>query len=419
MFKWIITLFAANGLWSSINQTDEVSPIYPPDSLPYKVSIELADFQLPTDSTRAVGLQSFAWAIYKNKWILLAGRTNGLHGFDAGDDNFPPKKQNTDVFVVDLDKKTVVTRSLLDPSSGLSVTQIDSLSTTSGLFFQIDRTFYFVGGYGVETQTGQFSTKSTLTAVDMPGLISWVEGGSPSAIKHIRQISHPLMQVTGGFLTQASPHQPYLIILGQNFQGYYHTTSNGDYTQQIRPFQIIDNGRDLYVRPLAQFAPDANYRRRDLPVFPIIQKKGKSLEPGFVALSGVFTTEGGIWNVPIVINADGSSSMANPANPNTFKQGMNNYDCARIGLYSKKTNDMFLLLFGGLSFLEVSGGVIVENPEIPFINSVTTVKISPIQEIPFYLALKPALFRYLTCPISPTAYFLSMSLDHRPFYWGT
>ena len=139
-------------LWGQ-NQTSDLSPIFPPDSLPFTISITLADFQLPSDNLNAFGIQSFAWAVYQGKALLIAGRTNGLHGFDIGDNNFPPRQQNTIVYVVDPDSQTVATKSLLDPSSQLSQSQIDALSVTASQYFQVNNTLYIVGGYGVDTPT--------------------------------------------------------------------------------------------------------------------------------------------------------------------------------------------------------------------------------------------------------------------------
>lgn len=362
------------GLWGG-NQTEDISPILSPDSLPYRVSISLADFQLPSDVTKSYGLQAFAFAVYDQKWLLLAGRTNGQHGFDFIPDNFPPSLQNTNVVVVDPIQKTVLSRSLSDPTSGLTQPQIDTLSVTTPQYYQVGETLYLVGGYGVDTATETFGTKSTLTAIDIPGLIGWVQGGKKSAVQSIRQTSHPLIQVAGGYLTQVSPHQPFLLAFGENYTGASVLSSDGVYTQQIRPFRIIDNGRELYVKPEKQFGANPSYRRTDLSVVPIMKKSLDTFVPGVVALSGVFTPDTGIWTVPILINKDGSSSMSNPFLPSTFKQGMNSFDCARVGLFSKEANQMYILLFGGISYLTESGGMFTPDPELPFVNSVTTIKI--------------------------------------------
>lgn len=367
----LLTLSAALFAGTTSNQTDELTPILPPDALPFEIAIEVSDFQLP------IGLQSFVYATYDNKWLLLAGRVNGMHGFNPTN-NFPPRAQNGNIYVVDPVRKTVVSRSLTDPSSGLSQAQIETLSVTAPQYTQSGSTLYMVGGYGFDSATGSFSTKSTLTAIDVPGLISWVEGSKGKAVNSMRQTSHPLLQVTGGFLTRTAPHQPFLLIFGQSFTGAYTGSGAGYtqvYTQQVRPFQLIDNGTDLYIKPGKEFPRNPNYRRRDLSVLPIVQQSGNSYSLGVVALSGVFTLDAGVWTVPVLINGDGTSLMPSPSDPNTFKQGMNNYDCARTGLFSKERNEMYMLLFGGISYLTVSGGSFVPDSEDPFINSVTTVQI--------------------------------------------
>ena len=39
------------------------------------------------------GLQSFASAVYGNEWVMVAGRTNGMHDFtNSGEANFPPNR---------------------------------------------------------------------------------------------------------------------------------------------------------------------------------------------------------------------------------------------------------------------------------------------------------------------------------------
>lgn len=377
MLKILLCLFATCSLYGA-NQTSYVTFPLPEDSLPFRLQIEQASFSLPN------GLQAYVAGSYKDEWILLAGRTYGLHGFLG--DTFPVPSQNTEVYVINLKTGSIISRSLIDPKSKLSQEQIDQLSVTDALFFQGDGsdTLYMAGGYGFNTATASYDTKSVLTAIDIPNLIKWVKhkSKSKSVAKCIRQVSNPLLQVTGGLLFQSNPHQPYLVGLGQNFEGrYVDTTSNGVYTHQIRPFQIIDTGKDLLVQPYDQPSPISTYRRRDLNIVPVIKKKGTSLEQSFVVLGGVFTpgNDFGAWTVPIEIAPDGSSKMLDP---NAFAQGMNNYQCPNIGLYSKKTNDMFTVLFGGISFLySVNGGFyspggsFFPDAELGFTNDVTTIRI--------------------------------------------
>lgn len=361
------------------NQTDDLSPILSQDALHFTINIEQANFQLPPE-----GLQTFAVGIDKGEWLLVSGRTNGLHGFGDGTDNLPARFQNTRAYVVNPKNGTTISRSFYDPSSGLTQEQIDAISATAVQFYQAGTTLYINGGYGVDTQTGQFSTKPTLSAIDIPGLIHWVKNGEikKPAAKYIRQTSHPLLQVTGGVLFQANPHSPFLLIFGQNFDGFYTDNSSGIYTEQVRPFQVIDDGNILYVQQGNQLKKNPDYHRRDLNVIPIIQE---STHFSFIALSGVFTKDEGVYTVPVFIDAEGKAFMPDPTNPNTFKQGMNNYFCAYTNLYSKKSNKNHILLYGGFSYLFLDNGSIQADPEIPFINTVSAIVVDGERNVSQYL----------------------------------
>ena len=353
------------------NQTDIYSPILPPDSLPFRIRIELDEWQLPA------GLHSFSYGKHDGKWLLIGGRWNGLHDLDPNPDAFPPNQQNTTVYVVDPQFKTIVSRSLKDPDAELSQSQIDLLSVTSAPAHQVCNTLYIVGGYGFDTAAGVFTTKDTLTAIDVPGLMHWVLYGVGSARQCIRQVSDPFLQVTGGYLTKASSQDPFLLIFGQNFPGFYQNVDSGFYTQQVRALEILDNGRDLWIHPYPSAEPNPNYLRRDLNVVPIIKHKETGFERAYLALAGVFfPPDGGAWTIPVRIDPQGQSFMLNPECPDIFKQGINLYVCANTGFFSKQTKEMFLVLLGGITYLFPTEHGFKGDPELPFTNSITTVKIN-------------------------------------------
>jgi hypothetical protein len=362
------------------NQTSTVSPVLPSTSLPYQIRIEQDNFSLPN------GLQSFAYATHEDKWLLLAGRTNGLHNFNEDTNNFPPNKQNTTVYVVDPKNQRVYSKPLDDPYSGLTQHQIDTLSVTSPQFYQWEKTLYITGGYGVDTATGLFSTKATLTAINVPKLMHWVIHSKPhsTAAEHIRQISDPIFQVTGGYMTRVN-QDLWLLVFGQNFMGYYLPSSNGAYTEQVRCFQIQDNGIDLHAFPKPSESPKPAYRRRDLNVVPIIQQAGYEEESSYVALSGVFTISGGAWTVPVNVYEDGTTFMADPNDPNTFKQAMNNYASPTFGAFSKNTGSMYITIFGGISFGYFQNNVFLTDSELPFINQITTIQMDAAGQFTQYL----------------------------------
>lgn len=357
----LCALCSANPLCG--NQTTDLSPVLPEAVLPFTLRVDVADFSLPT------GIQSFAGAVYDGKWLLLAGRTNGLHGFSNVGNNFPPSFQNRNVYVIDPSTGKSWSKSLLD--GGLVQEQIDALSTTASQSFQNEDTLYLVGGYGINHMTGEMGTKSTLTAINIKLMMDWVISGNTSLKSALTQTSHPSLQVTGGALFQANPHQPMLLILGQNFTGLYTASANGAYTRQIRPFRIAESNDEIGILSKPSEIEFPTYRRRDLNVVPILQNN----KLAYVALGGVFTLDTGVWTVPITIFPDGRSIENDPADPKTFKQAMNHYNCAAFGLYSTRSKEMFVVLPGGISFGFFSDGVFTTDTEIPFINQITTIKI--------------------------------------------
>jgi hypothetical protein len=356
---WIPSAFADN-------QTATLSPILPGSAVPFSIQIQQAAFQLPS------GLQSYAVGTNDGKWLLLTGRINGLHGFGNSNSNFPPNTQNTTVFVVDPYLGAVATRSLTDPTSGLTQAQVDLLSVTAAQSCQSGHTLYIAGGYGIDTASGTLGTKDAFTAIDVPGLIHWVIDPSvgETAAQHIRQTFDPVVQITGGFMVEVTHHHM-LLGFGQNFTGG-SITSDGTYSEQIRRFRVVDHGAKLAVAARKPFpkVPDPNYRRAGLNVAPIIKNGGR----GFVAFSGLFTPTDGVWTVPVEISRTGIPKMADPTAPTTFKQGMNNYLAPTVGFYSRKERNSYTVLMGGISYGFFSGGVFQTDPELPFVNQVTTIK---------------------------------------------
>jgi hypothetical protein len=354
--------------WTSLviaqNQTTNLSPILSSNSVPFSIQIEPAGFSLPS------GLQSYVLGTHGGKWLLLAGRSNGLHGFNSGNNNFPADTQNTTVFVVDPKLQTVATRSITNSGSGLTTNQIDLLSVTGAQSYQSGKTLYLSGGYGIDSATSNFTTKAALTAIDVPGLIHWVISSTngETAAQYIRQTFDSMFQITGGVMVKASPHHA-LLVFGQDFEAS-SITSDGTYSMQVRRFRIVDDEKHLSFVAQTTEPPDPNYRRANLNVVPIIEHG----RPSFVAFSGAFTLTDGIWTVPVEISRKGIATMANPTNAATLEQGMNNWTCPTLELYSHKAGNSYTVLMGGISFGFFSSGVFQTDSELPFINQVTTIK---------------------------------------------
>jgi hypothetical protein len=168
------------------------------------------------------------------------------------------------------------------------------------------------------------------------------------------------------------------VVFGQDFSGNYNPNKNGTYTNQVRSFDIVDDGTVLAIANAASSAPDPNYRRRDLNVFPVIRPTGGGpLDEGLLVLSGVFTPSFGAWTVPVEIDSAGNPSMADPEDPGTFKQGFNGYHSAKLGLFSEARGEMHEVLFGGISlqYLNTQTGQVETDHDLPFVNDITSVVI--------------------------------------------
>jgi hypothetical protein len=355
------------------NQTSALTPLSPAGELPFRIELRQVDTAAMTLPT----LHSFAAAEIDGKWILFGGRTNGLHGFQqTGSANFPTASQNREVWVIDPASGQSWHRSLADPAAGLSASAFAALTIANTESLQKGSRLYMVGGYG-ELAGGGLGTLGTLTAIDLPGMMNWAMGGAGSASAYVRQTSNAALTVTGGALVELDGRMQ--LVFGQNFQGGYTPGKTGIYTQQVRSFDLVDDGVTLSASNFAATTPDASYRRRDLNVVATMRPDGAGgFVKGATALSGVFTLDNGAWTVPVEIDAHGVPTMADPLAAGTFKQGFNGYESATVGLFSKATGTMHELLLGGISaqYLDEASGLVGTDANLPFVNDVTAVTIA-------------------------------------------
>lgn len=341
--------------------------------LPYAVALR----ELSVAPASLPNLHSAATAVWDGQWVLLGGRTNGLHGL-TGMNAFDPQYENREVWVIDTVTRQSWHKSLLEssPASGLTADQVDSLSSVNTQFHQAGAALIVVGGYGYKRSVADHRTYDTLSRIDLPGLIGWVKQAPGSettqAAQHIQQIRHSYFQVTGGSLEKIGDE--YQLVMGQNYEGRYRPNFNGVYTQQVRRFLIDETSGPLVVPPASMLAtpPLPEYRRRDLNVMTVLQAgpgTGTYVERA-VVLSGVFTPANGVWTVPVTVGPGGAVTMDDPAAPATLRQAFQIYHCAKVGLFHRATREMHMILFGGLTILEhdPATGTFTRDDQAPFTN---------------------------------------------------
>ena len=137
------------------------------------------------------------------------------------------------------------------------------------------------------------------------------------------------------------------------------------YTDAIRKFNISDNGKTLVVTHLPTIMDAANLHRRDYNAVPQILLNG---EEGITAFSGVFQPT---VNLPFLncVNIDSITYSVN----NTFQQYYNHYHCAVLPLYSAINNEMHNVFFGGIAQFYDNSGVLVQDNNVPFVNTIARV----------------------------------------------
>jgi hypothetical protein len=121
----------------------------------------------------------------------------------------------------------------------------------------------------------------------------------------------------------------------------------------------------LVVTHLPTITDAANLHRRDYNAVPQILPNG---EEGITAFSGVFQPTA---NLPFLncVNIDSINYTVN----NTFQQYYNHYHCAVLPLYSAINNEMHNVFFGGIAqFYDISG-MLVQDNNVPFVNTIARV----------------------------------------------
>lgn len=366
-----------------------VSPIHESDTmtlprensrLPYQMQISLVpvpnDVQLP-------GLHSGAVAHWGGKWIYVGGRTNGVHGgindenWD-GMENFPPRYQNRDIWVIDPETWEATGKSLDDAASGISLRQADALASGNSLFAQEGQYLHYIGGYGYDQTEENFVTYPQLTVLDLDRVIAWVlaEPGTESEplSAAMQVIEDPYFEITGGHLLQLE--EVWHAAVGQSFNGPYNPAAEGTYTREVRRYRLNGTFGAFTVEKLGNFGPQPDWQRRDLNVAPMVWAEGEETVEGFTILSGVFTAGNGAWTTPLLFDGAGLLEDFNPNDPTTLRQGNSIYHCPRLSLFSKGTAESHVLLFGGLSVLtrETPADPWTEDPGVPYVNDIVSIR---------------------------------------------
>lgn len=311
------------------------------------------------------GVQSFAWGQHNGEWLIMGGRTDGLHQrqpFAA----FLAADNNTMAYVVD----PVAQQVWSAPMSSLPAAVYQQLQSTNMEYEQVGNTLYIIGGYGFAAAANDHITHPRLTAVDVPGAISAIKNAQ-SIASHFRSIADERMAVTGGYL--GSLGNVFHLVGGQRFIGRYNPQGPDfgpgfiqEYTNAIRRFTIEDDGTSLAIANYTEVIDTAELHRRDYNLVAQVFPDGTS---GYTAFSGVFQYVADIpWLNTVDITADSYTVVPD------FEQLLNQYHGAHMPAYSTENNRMSTVFFGGIGrYYFDANGQLIDDVNVPFVNTISMV----------------------------------------------
>lgn len=318
----------------------------------------------PVDIQGLGGLQSFAFGTHNGKWLIIGGRLDGLH-MRQPFASFDEAGHNKQLLVVD----PVAKKSWSAATSELSVSLQEQLSSTNMEFHQDGDVLYLVGGYSLSASLADHVTHDKLCAIKVPEVIDAIISAQPFA-NYFRQISDESFAVTGGRLLKI--YDTYNLVGGQKFEGPYNPMGPNhgpgfvqEYTNSVRRFKIIDDGVNLSVVHLPSFVDSDQLHRRDYNVVPQIMPNG---EEGLTAFSGVFQKT---VDLPYLNCVNVDSAGYTPVN--SFSQYYNHYHCPFIPLFDEFGNEMHNVFFGGIAQFYDSLGILVQDNNVPFVNTIARV----------------------------------------------
>ena len=341
----LITLFVAVGLFAQEQFTVQIEPLVIPN---------------------APNVHSYAWGLTTDgKWVIIGGRIDGLHQrqpFAA----FLESENNKSVYIVD-----PVTNQSWNTSIGvLPTSMFEQLQATNQEFYQRNNTLYIIGGYGYSATQNDHITYDKLTAIDIDALANAVINNS-SIDPYFRQITDPNLAVTGGQL--GFLNDVFYLCGGQYFEGRYNPMGPNsgpgfiqNYTDEIRSFQINDDGTNLSIVNYSAQNDTGNLHRRDYNMVPQIFPDGTK---GFTMFSGVFQHSVNLpWLNTVDVKASGYTVNS------TFNQYLSQYHSATIPVYDTASNIMHTFFFGGISQYKLdTNNILVQDNNVPFVKTISKV----------------------------------------------
>lgn len=310
-------------------------------------------------------IHSGAFVVHDDKWVMVGGRKNGLHGFHPPF-AFPTSGVNDSIFVCDVAANQRWSASVENLPDSIR----EAITSSNMEFFSDGGMLYMIGGYGWKEELQNFITWPTLTAIDLNGLTAAVMQ-QQSIVPYFRQYTDTNLAVCGAHLQKMD--STYLLVFGHRFDGYYNRLNNTGfnrqtYTNEIRKFKINDDGQHLSIYDYTVVTDTNNFHRRDYNLVPGIDTwTGKKI---LTAYSGVFRKDIDLPYLDCIEISDTSYRVVN-----AFNQNLSQYHSAFAMLYDTSSYTQHTLFFGGMSmfYYDTLTNNLVQDSFVPFVQTISDV----------------------------------------------
>jgi hypothetical protein len=187
-----------------------------------------------------------------------------------------------------------------------------------------------------------------------------------------QQIEDDFFAVTGGRLGKID--DSFYLVGGHKFMGRYNPMGpdhgpgfTQEYTDAVRKFKL-DFDSDLKVTSKSILVDESHLHRRDYNLVPQIVDNNRIL----MLFSGVFQKSQNLpFLYPVAIDQDTINAIT------SFQQMFNHYHCATLPIYHTESSEMHTLFFGGIAQFYEEDGVLIQDNDVPFVNTIADVAISP------------------------------------------
>lgn len=314
--------------------------------------VELSSFE---------GIHSGVGIKWKEYWLFIGGRTNGLHGFRPPL-AFPSRNVHDKIVLIDFANNQRWEQAMTDWPDALR----EPLSSSNMQYAVKDDQLLICGGYGWQKSFDDFTTFPSLSLVNIPKLIEKLKA-KENTESLFTQITDKAFAVCGG--NMAFMGDTCVLAFGHEFVGHYSRHNNGffsqEYTNEVRRF-VLDKSNEPAIKWLSAIRDTANFHRRDYNL--VAQMEGEKLY--YTAYSGVFQYGVNLpFYHPVELHTDQKVELPE------FQQKYSHYHSAVLPVYNKNGAEMHTYFFGGMAeyYVDSPSGNEVHDTLVPFVKTVSRV----------------------------------------------